>query len=1080
MIGGDLPAGDVLRRDSSAQRIDAACDRFEVAWREGRDPRIEEWVGAAAEPDRPALLRELIALEVELRRGRGEDPAAREYRDRFPGRTATVDAAFAVTAPRPGAGRPRTGRTRTDTSRDLLLGLLALQNNFIDRDALLAAFNTWVADRSCGLGRILLKRGALSPGRHTLLQALVAEHIRLHGDDPERSLRALSPIGPVRDDLSRVADPQLEASLLQISAAREDDGADSTASFAGVDDSSPAGTRFRLLRLHAKGGLGAVFVALDTELHREVALKQILERHADDPMSRARFLLEAEITGGLEHPGIVPVYGLGHDPDGRPFYAMRFIRGDSLKDAIAGYHSDVRLKRDPGRSSLELRKLLRRFLDVCNAIDYAHSRGVLHRDLKPGNIIVGKHGETLVVDWGLAKPVGRAELGSASEERTLVPSSASGSAETLPGMALGTPAFMSPEQAAGDLDRLGPPSDVYSLGASLYCLLLGRAPFEGDDIEGVLRAVRKGDFPPPRQLDPSIDRALEATCLKAMALRPEDRYASPRALAEDLERWAAGESVSAYRDPLHVRAWRRVSRHRTLVTSVAAATLVAIIIMAGATLLLMAVNRQEREARAEADANFRRTLEVLDRMSLQVGDDLLVNLPRAKPVREQLLGEARDLLEQLLKERPGDPAVRLLAGRFYARHDSKFHRDLNQLAAAEQSLRRGIDLLAALGGGPHAGPRACTELAYAYSMLGYILRDRGRLGEAGEMGRRSVDLLDVAVARSPDPAPYLPELGSALLRQGRILADLGHGRDAEAAFLRSLEVFEGLTEAHPDDARYRQGCARILHFLGWFREEHGRYREAERDYGRARDLREGLVKEFPGVVSYRYDLGDTYNNLIVVMRNLMRVEEAERYFDRLYRLEKGLAEEFPERPVYRAMLGLAQVNLGGGYLNAGRPMDRARELLEAGIAELRAAIALAGEADLMHRRWLADAYCSQVKVFARLGQFSHLDAATRELLKNELPRGQHLYLAACALGYAAPRVRESATLRGLHLQRIVLALFYRARAMNLLRDAAERGFATAARLKSDTDLDDLRALSEYRTLLARLEQPEAKSQPPDQ
>src|SRR4051794_24828067 len=207
MIGEDLPAGDALRPDSSTDRIDAACDRFEAAWREGRDPRIEQWVGAAPEPDRPALLRELIALELELRRGRGEHPAAGEYRDRFPGRAAAVDAAFAVNAPGPGAGRPRTSRTGTDTSRDLLLGLLALQNDFIDRDALLAAFNTWVADRSRGLGQILLKRGALSPGRHTLLQALVAEHIRLHGDDTRRSLRALGPIGPVRDDLSRVADP---------------------------------------------------------------------------------------------------------------------------------------------------------------------------------------------------------------------------------------------------------------------------------------------------------------------------------------------------------------------------------------------------------------------------------------------------------------------------------------------------------------------------------------------------------------------------------------------------------------------------------------------------------------------------------------------------------------------------------------------------------------------------------------------------------------------------------------------------------------------------------------------------------
>ena len=122
---------------------------------------------------------------------------------------------------------------------------------------------------------------------------------------------------------------------------------------------------------------------------------------------------------------------------------------------------------------------------------------MLHRDIKPGNIIVGKHGETLVVDWGLAKPLGRVEPGQASGERTLVPSSASGSAETLPGSALGTPAYMSPEQARGELDRLGPRSDVYSLGATLYCLLTGRPPFEGEDLGEVLRKVQRGDFPRP-------------------------------------------------------------------------------------------------------------------------------------------------------------------------------------------------------------------------------------------------------------------------------------------------------------------------------------------------------------------------------------------------------------------------------------------------------------------------------------------------------------------------------------------------------------------------------------------------------
>ena len=370
-------------------------------------------------------------------------------------------------------------------------------------------------------------------------------HVKKHGGDVEKSLAAVPANRSTRASLADLGEPEIEATLARVTrskngqATEADDDPDRTSTLS-VGAATSDGQRFRLLRPHARGGLGEVFVALDAELHREVALKQILEKHADDPVSRQRFVAEAEITGGLEHPGVVPVYGLGTYAGGRPYYAMRFIKGDSLKEAIEHFHGDDTLKNNPGRRSLELRKLLRRFLDVCNAIDYAHSRGVIHRDLKPANIILGKHGETLVVDWGLAKAIGRAD--PSVGEQTIAPSS-SGSSETLPGSALGTPAYMSPEQAGGDLDRLGPRSDVYSLGATLYCLLTGKPPFEGDDIGEILRRVQAGDVRAPREVDPSLDKALEAVCTKAMATKPEDRYASCRALAEDVERWMADEPV---------------------------------------------------------------------------------------------------------------------------------------------------------------------------------------------------------------------------------------------------------------------------------------------------------------------------------------------------------------------------------------------------------------------------------------------------------------------------------------------------------------------------------------------------------
>ena len=242
----------------------------------------------------------------------------------------------------------------------------------------------------------------------------------MHGDNAEQSLAALSSVPSARDALKEVEDRDVQASLATRSRRQErENDADATASLVGRRTSP--GERFRIVRAHKEGGLGRVFVAHDVELDREVALKEIQDRHADNQESRARFLLEAEITGRLEHPGIVPVYGLGTYADGRPFYAMRFIRGDSLKDAIARFHAEMPQAAIRRTSALEMRKLLGRFVDVCNAIQYAHGRGVLHRDLKPGNIMLGKYGETLVVDWGLAKAVGKQER--ASEEPTLRPRS---------------------------------------------------------------------------------------------------------------------------------------------------------------------------------------------------------------------------------------------------------------------------------------------------------------------------------------------------------------------------------------------------------------------------------------------------------------------------------------------------------------------------------------------------------------------------------------------------------------------------------------------------------------------------------
>src|SRR5579864_1679843 len=331
---------------------------------------------------------------------------------------------------------------------DLLFGLLALQIGLIDQGQLVAAFQAWTRDKVRPLADLLIARGDIDSEQRAGIEAMVALHLKKHGSDAEKSLAAILAGRSTRETLERIGDPEIGASLCHVGSAHpstEDGDVDRTTTFS-FGAATSAGQRFRTLRPHARGGLGQISVALDSELSREVALKELRPERADDAGSRARFLLEAEITGRLEHPGVVPVYGLGWNPQGQPFYAMRLVKGQNLKEAIEHLHASRAGTAGDGRQwNLALRQILNRFIAVCNVTAYAHSRGVIHRDLKPANILLGPYGETLIVDWGLAKVVGRGEAAgrSGAGEATLQPAAASGSSETLPGTALGTPAYMS-------------------------------------------------------------------------------------------------------------------------------------------------------------------------------------------------------------------------------------------------------------------------------------------------------------------------------------------------------------------------------------------------------------------------------------------------------------------------------------------------------------------------------------------------------------------------------------------------------------------------------------------------------------
>ncbi len=382
-------------------------------------------------------------------------------------------------------------------------------------------------------------------------------------------------------------------------------------------------SRYETIGELARGGMGAIVEVWDKELRRTLAMKMVLggkveagsSQSSEDQVERrlSRFLEEAQITGQLDHPGIVPVHDIGLDDTGRVYFTMQLVDGHDLRKVI----ELARLQRE-GWSP---RRVVSVFVRVCEAMAYAHSKGVVHRDLKPANIMVGAFGEAFVMDWGLAKVLGKVEKEPTAEEksadkahkskkkrrhsRVLTDRSDSDSAEddalrTLDGDVVGTPAYMSPEQARGELSSIGVAADIYSMCAMLYHLLSGQAPYEplGEKVPAhtVLEAVRNAPPWPLAQIDPNVDGELAAICQKGMAREPGDRYPSMRELGEDLRAWVEGRGVLAYESGTFYELRKWVSRNRMLAITGAIIPLVVFI-----SLILFSIQQQRNVDRVVAE-----------------------------------------------------------------------------------------------------------------------------------------------------------------------------------------------------------------------------------------------------------------------------------------------------------------------------------------------------------------------------------------------------------------------------------------------------------------------------------------------
>jgi serine/threonine-protein kinase len=616
---------------------------------------------------------------------------------------------------------------------------------------------------------------------------------------------------------------------------------------------------------------------------------------------------------------------LGVYADGRPYYAMRFIRGDSLQEAIERFHRPTEAgaaKVDSRARLLELRQLLGRFIDVCNAVEYAHSRGVLHRDLKPSNVMLGHYGETLVVDWGLAKAQGRATSENFPGETALHPSSASGSMPTMMGSAIGTPQYMSPEQAEGQLDQLGPATDVYSLGATLYCLLTGSAPFSDSDVGVVLRKVRAGDFPPPRAVNRDVSRGLEAICLKAMARSVDERYSSPRELAADIEHWLADEAVTALPESPLARLARWSRRHRAWTRAASVAMLLVTIVSMAAGMLIDRSRRGEAAARQEAERQriqaeegFLAARGAVDDFFTDVSETKLLDAPGLQPLRKELLATALAYYQDFIRQRAHDPTVQSeLAATFY--RVGQIENSIGTKERALSALRQAQAIQRRLAESPGAAA-ARFALSDTYNAIAAAQLERGDLpGALGDF-EAARNLRAELVRENPEEPQYLRKLANSHNNVAVVQAHLGNRAAAIAEYQRANEARAELDRAHPGVTQFRRDLAQGYYNLGLFHLQNDEAEEALASYRRALGAFEALVELDDKSIAFRRELLLTQCAIAEAEATLERTGAALASFEAARQTAEAMVRANPLLLELRAAQGRVYLGLGRLKRSAG-------------------------------------------------------------------------------------------------------------------------------------------------------------------
>jgi serine/threonine-protein kinase len=935
---------------------------------------------------------------------------------------------------------PEPAPSPASADRNLLFGVLALQADLLDNARFAEACSAWATRKDTPLADLLVERGWLTPGDRADVERLLERKLQKHRGDARASLAEVT-TDEARRSLAGLDDTDVRRSLAGL--ATPPAGPVLAGTTAYVPESRG---RYALTRLHATGGIGRVWLARDDALGRDVALKELRPERAAQPAVGARFLREARITGQLEHPGVVPIYEVGQRPEDRqPFYTMRFVRGRTLAEATAAYHR----RRAWGEAGpLELRELLGAFVGVCNAVAYAHSRGVLHRDLKPPNVVLGDFGEVIVLDWGLARLLGQPD---GEAEAAPVPILAEGESDaTVQGQVLGTPAYMAPEQAEGRLDLLGPATDVYGLGAVLYEVLSGRPPFPGGETTAVLRQAIHEEPPRPRELAAGTPRALEAVCLKALAKKPAGRYGTAKELAAEVQRWLADEPVTAWREPITYRARRWLRRHSVAVAGTAAAAAVALLSLSVGLSMLQAKNTELGRAKDLADERFRQTRKAVDDYFTDVSENprLLRKEPGTQEIRRALLERARQYYENFLAERGDDPGLRAEAAAAYFRLAGIIHAlspgpDALALYEKAREIQEGL-----AGENPDDRERAAA-LATTYSATGAVYRATGQTdralechqqaraiqerlvraeptrpalahalaqtyinfaevhymrreyAQAMEVTAKAQALLEPLAHDHPKETRYARDLARVHLVVGNLLSEEDDKyAEALAAYNRGAEIYERLVAENPAEPEFALGLTTVYNNIGNLQDEQRLYGEALKTHAKSLEVRERLVRENPGVAAYSQYLAGTYTTLGHLYYRTDKPAEARAYHEKARAILERLVRDNPAMRDFAADLGRTYWNMGQLVRDTGRP-EEALEWYGKAIETLRGALARAGQ-DLWTEQFLRSAYWGRAQALAKLGRDEEAEKDWQEALRLDTsPAGERTRVQrAYGLAYA--------------------------------------------------------------------------------